>query len=249
MENKPCITNFTDNMQKGKLYERVKTGIPGLDEIMGGGIPQGQLVLLSGTCGTGKTTFCSHYIHSGLKNFNENGIYLSFEETPENIKANVRQFGIDFEAFEKSNMFSFIKYDPYHVEEVFDILENAVRKIKAQRVVIDSVSALGIHVRDKAELRRMIFNLSTTLRKLGCTALLVSEIVPGSSGISRYGVEEFVTDSVVVLYYERDEFTFNRAIQVWKMSGSDHSQKLHPYKITGKGIDIQHESEAFMRKP
>lgn len=230
------------------MIERIKTGIRGLDEIMKGGIPKGQLVLLSGTCGTGKTTFCSHYVYNGLTKFKENGIYLSFEELPENIKANVRQFGIDFEPFEKSGKFSFIKYDPYHVEEVFDILESTVKDMKAQRVVIDSVSALGIHVRDKAELRRMIFNLSSTLRKLGCTALLVSEIVPGTKGISRYGVEEFVTDSVIVLYYERSEFAFTRAIQVWKMSGSNHSQKLHPYKITKKGIVVQHESEAFMRK-
>lgn len=229
--------------------ERIKTGIKGLDEIMGGGIPVGQLVLLSGTCGTGKTTMCSQYIYSGLKDHGENGLYLSFEEMPENIKKNVSQFGIDFEKFEKQGNFSFIKYDPYHVEEVFDILENAVRETDAKRVVIDSVSALGIHVRDKAELRRMIFNLSRALRKLNCTAIVVSEIVPGSSGmISRYGVEEFVTDSVVVLYYERNEFSFNRAVQVWKMSGSDHSKKMHPYKITGKeGVVIEHEAEAYMR--
>ncbi|MFH1237008.1 MAG: ATPase domain-containing protein [Candidatus Aenigmatarchaeota archaeon] len=231
------------------MLERVKTGIEGLDEIMNGGIPKGQLVLLSGTCGTGKTTICTQYIYNGLTKFKENGIYLSFEEMPQSIKNNVSQFGINFEPYEKAGKFSFIKYDPYHIEEVFEILENSIRDTKAQRVVIDSVSALGIHVRDKAELRRMIFNLSVILRKLGCTALLVSEIVPGSAGkISRYGVEEFVTDSVVVLYYERDEFSFNRAIQVWKMSGSDHSKKLHPYKITDKGVSVQSGDEAFMKK-
>jgi KaiC/GvpD/RAD55 family RecA-like ATPase len=231
------------------MQERVKTGIEGLDEIMNGGIPRGQLVLLSGTCGTGKTTICSQYIYNGLTKFKENGIYLSFEEMPQSIKNNVKQFGFDFEKFEKEGKFSFIKYDPYHVEEVFDILETAIRETKAQRVVIDSVSALGIHVRDKAELRRMIFNLSVTLRKLGCTALMVSEIVPGSTGkISRYGVEEFVTDSVVVLYYERNEFSFSRAMQVWKMSGSDHSKKLHPYKITDKGVSVQAQDEAFIKR-
>ncbi len=228
--------------------ERVKTGIPGLDEIMNGGVPKGQLVLLSGTCGTGKTTMCGQYVYQGLTKFNENGIFLSFEDMPKNVKNNLKQFGWDFEPFEKQNKFDFIRYDPYHIEDVFDLLESNVREIDAKRIVIDSVSALGLHVRDKAELRRMIFNLSAVLRKLGCTVIMVSEIVPGTTGISRYGVEEFVTDSVVVLYYERNEFAFTRAVQVWKMSGSDHSKKLHPYKITKKGIVIQPGEEAFMRK-
>ncbi|NIO22797.1 MAG: AAA family ATPase [Candidatus Aenigmarchaeota archaeon] len=228
--------------------ERVKTGIPGLDEIMNGGVPKGQLVLLSGTCGTGKTTICGQYVYQGLTKFGENGIFLSFEDMPDNVKKNLKRFGWDFEPFEKQNRFDFVRYDPYHIEEVFDILESNVREIKARRIVIDSVSALGLHVRDKAELRRMIFNLSNLLRKLDCTVIMVSEIVPGSAGISRYGVEEFVTDSVVVLYYERNEFTFTRAMQVWKMSGSDHSKKLHPYKITNKGIVVQPGEEAFMRR-
>jgi KaiC/GvpD/RAD55 family RecA-like ATPase len=228
------------------MMERVKTGIEGLDKIMNGGIPKGQIVLLSGTCGTGKTTLCAQYIYNGLAKFKENGIYLSFEELPENIKNNVRQFGIEFEPYEKAGKFTFIKYDPYHIEEVFEILENAIKRVGAQRVVIDSISALGLYVRDKAELRRMIFNLSTVLRKLGCTTLLVSEIVPGKKeSISRYGVEEFVADSVIVLYYERSELAFVRGIQIWKLSGSDHSKKLHPYKITDKGIIVDAEAEAF----
>lgn len=229
--------------------ERVKTGIPGMDKIMNGGIPQGQLVLLSGTCGTGKTTICGQYVYQGLTKFKENGIFLSFEDLPEGVKNNFKQFGWDFGPFEKQGKFDFIRYDPYHIEEVFDILESNVRDIDAKRVVIDSVSALGLHVRDKAELRRMIFNLSNLLRKLGCTVIMVSEIVPGSAGtISRYGVEEFVTDSVIVLYYERNEFAFTRAIQIWKISGSDHSKKLHPYKITNKGITVQAGEEAFIAK-
>jgi len=228
--------------------ERVKSGIPGLDEIMNGGIPRGQLVLLSGTCGTGKTTLCGQYVYQGLTKFNENGLFLSFEDLPNMIKGNFKQFGWDFEPFEKQDKFDFIRYDPYHIEEVFDILESNVRSIGAKRIVIDSVSALGLHVRDKADLRRMIFNLSNVLRKLGCTVIMVSEIVPGSAGISRYGVEEFVTDSVIVLYYERNEFTFTRAIQIWKMSGSDHSKKLHPYKITKDGIVIQPGEEVYMPK-
>jgi len=227
--------------------ERVKTSITGLDELMGGGIPKTQLMLVTGTSGTGKTTFCTQFIYNGVKKFNENGVYLSLEEPIESIKENAKTFGWDFDALEKSKKFAFIRYDPFHIEDVFAMLESTVRQTKASRVVVDSVSAIGLHIKDKTELRRMIFNLSLILRKLGCTALISSEIVPGSKGISRYGVEEFVSDSVIVLYYERLQSTFSRALQVWKVRGSAHSEKLHPYKIDENGITVYPKEEAFIK--
>jgi KaiC/GvpD/RAD55 family RecA-like ATPase len=228
--------------------ERVTTGIHGLDEIIGGGIPRNHLMLVTGNCGTGKTIFCSQYIHHGMSKCRENGIYLSFEEPAESFKENLGVFGWDFDKYEKEGRFSFIRYDPYHIEDVFDILESTIRETKASRVVVDSISALGLHVKDEGELRNMIFNLSTILRKLNCTSVLVSEIVPGSEGISRYGVEEFVSDGVLVLYYERIASSFSRAMQVWKMRGSSHSEKLHPYKIATNGITVYPKEEAFMQK-
>lgn len=227
--------------------EKISTGIPGLDSIMGGGMPKSQLSLITGTSGTGKTTFCCQFIHEGIKRFNDRGVYLSFEEPPQSIKENVKEFGWDIDALEKSGKFSFIKYDPYHIEEVFDVLESSIRQTKANRVVVDSISALGLHVKDDSELRKMIFDLSMILRKLNCTSLIVSEIVPGTKGISRYGVEEFVADNVVVLYYERLQSTFSRAIQVWKVRGAKHSEKLHPYKISEKGITVYPDEEAFIK--
>ncbi|MFH1338042.1 MAG: ATPase domain-containing protein, partial [Nanoarchaeota archaeon] len=159
------------------VVERIRTGIPGLDEIMHGGIPKNQIILLAGTSGTGKTTICTQYCYQGAKLYNENAVFLSLEEPAEFIKNNAKLFGWDFKELEKKGKVAFIKYDPYRIEDVFDILDSKIREIKAKRVVVDSVSALGLYVRDEAELRSMIFNLSTTLRKLNCTALLVSEIV------------------------------------------------------------------------
>jgi len=230
------------------VLERIKTGVTGLDEIIGGGIPKNHLMLVTGNCGTGKTILCSQYINYGITKCQENGVYLSFEEPAESMKENLSVFGWDFDALERAGKFSFIRYDPYHIEDVFDILESTIRQLRATRVVVDSISALGLHIKDEGELRNMIFNLSTILRKLNCTSLLVSEIVPGDQGISRYGVEEFVSDAVLVLYYERIASSFSRAIQVWKMRGSGHSEKLHPYKITPKGITIYPEEEALMQK-
>ncbi len=228
------------------MDERVKSGIPGLDKIIGGGIPSGQVMLLTGTAGTGKTTLCSQFIYSGIKNHKENGVYLSLEDPVNLIKQHSKAHGWDLEPYEKAGRFAFIKYDPYHIEDILEMLESSIREVKARRVVVDSVSALGLHIKDSAELRRMIFGLSLVLRRLGCTSILCSEMVHGKPGISRYGVEEFVADSVVVLYYKRVQSTFNRAIQVWKVAGSSHSDKLHPYIISKKGIAVSPDEEAAM---
>lgn len=226
--------------------ERVKTGVPGLDQIMNGGIPKNQLMLLTGTSGTGKTILCSQYAYSGVQKYKENAVYLTFEEPSPMIRENMKKFGWDFAALEKAGKFEYIRFDPYRAEDILEALESSIRDIKAKRVVIDSVSALALHIRDHEELRRLIFNMSLMLSKINCTAIMVSEIVPGATGISRYGVEEFVSDSVVVMYYERHQSTFSRAIQVWKLRGSSHSQKLHPYMIRTKGISVSPDDEAFL---
>jgi len=228
--------------------EKIKTGIAGLDRITNGGLPKHQLTLLTGTTGTGKTTLCTQFIWNGVKQFKENGVYLSFEDPEEYIKEGALEFGWDLAALERARKFSFIRYDPYRISDVMDILESTIREIGATRVVIDSISALGLYVKDRAELRRMIFDIAATLRRLECTPILVSEMVYGNPGISRYGVEEFVADSVIVLYYERVHSAFTRAIQVWKLRSSAHSEKLHPYTITDKGIVVYPEEEAFIRK-
>ncbi len=232
---------------KGAEKSRVMTGIPGLENILNGGIPRNQVVLISGTSGVGKTIMCSQFIYTGATKYNENGVYLSFEEPEDMLKENSRSFGWDFDRLEKQGKFSFIHYDPYNVEDVFNVLESTIKEVNAKRLAIDSISALGLYVRDVTELRRMIFNLSLILRSLNCTSFLTSEVIYGTNGLSRNGVEEFVADSVIMLYYERLQSSFQRALQVWKLRGSSHSQKLHPYDITDKGITVYSEQEAFIK--
>ncbi len=226
--------------------QRIKTGIPGLDDIMNGGIPQGHTVLVSGTAGTGKTILSSQYLYMGATTYKEPAVYLSFEESPESIKKNALNFGMDFGPLEKSGIFSFVKYDPYHVDDIGTHLEGKIRETGAKRVVIDSVSALNFYLREDTNFRRMLFSISSILQKLKCTTLVISEILPESPGLSRNGVAEFVTDAAIVLYYKRVDSAFSRAIQVWKMRGSSHSERLHPYKITDKGIVVFPKEEAFI---
>ncbi len=224
--------------------KKVKSGVRGMDELLYGGLPEGSLTLLTGTCGTGKTLISTQFIFYGASR-GENAVYVSFEETPENIKANAKMFGWDFGNLEKGGKVIFVKYDPYHAEDIIEMLENAIRKIKAKRVVIDSISALGLYVRDIPEIRKIIFGLSLMLHRLGCTTLMISEVLVEQKNLSRFGVEEFVADGVIALYYTRANSQFNRSVAVWKMRGSDHSQRLHPYKITHNGIIVYPKEEAY----
>lgn len=229
------------------IKERIKTGIPGLDDIISGGLLPRSLNLITGTTGVGKTIMSSQFIYNGLKDFDQPAVYVSFEEPLEDIKDNSLSFGWDFSNYEKKEKVVFVRYDPFHVEDIYELIETNVKKLNAERVVIDSVSALGLYVRDAPEIRRMIFNIAFLLRKLNCTTLLISEILPMQESLSRFGVEEFVTDGVIVLYYTRVGSQFSRSLTVWKMRNSDHSNKIHPYKITNKGLVVYPKEEAFVK--
>jgi KaiC/GvpD/RAD55 family RecA-like ATPase len=227
---------------------RVLTGVPGVDELINGGLIPGSLTLVTGTTGTGKTIFSSQFLYNGAAKYGEKGVYVSFEEPTENIKEHALKFGWDFEDLEKKGMIKFVRYDPYHIEDVYELIESQIKKLDAKRVVIDSISALGLYVRDTPELRRMIFNVALLLRKLKCTSVLTSEILPDQKSLSRFGVEEFVSDGVIVFYYMRTDSMFSRSMTVWKMRGTDHSHKLHPYNIIGdEGIVVYPKEEAFVK--
>ena len=227
--------------------ERIETGIPGIDELIGGGLLPHSLTLLTGTTGTGKTLMSSQFIYFGVKDYDQPGVYISFEEPIDNIKDNCLDFGWDFDPLERKEKVVFVRYDPFHVEDIYELIETNIKKIEAKRVAIDSISALGLYVRDIPDIRRMVFNISLLLRKLGCTSLLVSETLPIQASLSRFGVEEFVTDNVIVLYYTKTGSQFSRALTVWKMRGSEHSNKLHPYTITKKGVTVYSKEEAYTK--
>src|SRR3990172_4878707 len=111
--------------------ERVKTGIQGLDELIAGGLKPASLTLLTGTAGTGKTILCSQFLYEGAKTFNEPGVYVTFEEPPENIKKDSLNFGWDFEELEKQKKILFVRYDPFHVEDILELIESNIKKIGA----------------------------------------------------------------------------------------------------------------------
>ena len=223
------------------MKDRVKTGIIGLDNLISGGIPRNSVTLLTGTCGSGKTIFSCQFIYEGIKKFDENAIYMTFEESPESIKENMKGFGWDFEKLENEKKIKFIKYNPYKMEDIIDVLESEIKKINAKRIIIDSISAMEIYIRDLAEIRRLIFNLIELLYRSNCTSILISEMLTEQKGLSRFGVEEFLVDNVIVLYYNQVGSSYSRDITVWKMRNTNHSTKILPYKMTKNGIRIYSE--------
>ena len=126
------------------------------------------------------------------------------------------------------------------------ILNGIEDEVGAKRVAIDSVSALNFYLREDTNFRKTLLNVSDALKKLKTTSFLISEIVAGNQGLSRSGLEEFVADGALVLYYNRKDASFSRAIQVWKMRGTSHSERVHPYKITKNGVNIYSSEEAFI---
>ncbi|PMQ01652.1 MAG: KaiC domain-containing protein [Dictyoglomus sp. NZ13-RE01] len=230
---------------------KVRTGIPGMDEILYGGIPERNIVLLSGGPGTGKTIFSQQFLWNGLQN-GEAGVYLALEEHPLQIRKNMEQFGWDVETYEKDGLFVIVdgftggigssaEYEEYIVKdigderELIDVLRRAIKEHQAKRVVIDSVTTLYISKPMMA--RSVIFQLKKVLAGLGCTSLFVSQVSVTEKGFGGPGVEHGV-DGIIRLDLDEIDGVLKRSLVVWKMRGTAHSMKRHPFDITDKGIVV-----------
>ncbi len=232
--------------------KRVLTYIPGLDEILNGGIPERNVVLISGGPGTGKTIMSQQFLWNGLQQ-GEAGIYVALEEHPVQIRQNMLQFGWNVKPFEEKGLFALIdaftagigrarEYEKYVVvdlndlRELIDVLSQAVRDVNAKRVVIDSVTSL--YINKPALARGIILQLKRVLAGLGCTTFFVSQISVGERGFGGPGVEHGV-DGIIRLDLDEVGGELKRSLIVWKMRGTSHSMKRHPFEITDSGIIVK----------
>ncbi len=233
--------------------KRVKSGIPGLDEILNGGIPERNVVLLSGGPGTGKSIMSYQYLWYGLK-LGEPGIFVALEEHPVQVRINMSQFGWDVRTYEKEGLFAIVdaftsgvgeaakreKYvvqDPEDVNLLVDVLREAIRDINAKRVVIDSVSTL--YLVKPALARKTVMLLKRVLAGLGTTGFLVSQVSVTERGFGGPGVEH-AADGIIRLDLDEYDGQLIRSLIVWKMRGTRHSMRRHPFDITDKGIVVYH---------
>ncbi|MBW2998884.1 AAA family ATPase [Candidatus Woesearchaeota archaeon] len=225
---------------------KIKTNIPGFDKLVGGGLPLGKNILLSGTPGTGKTIFALQYLFNGADKFNEKGIYISFEEEKEDLIEQASQFGWDFEKLEKEKKLKIISIPVSDIKSstAKEIL-NIANKYGAKRIVIDSLSALSINTPTtfhktteltEISIKRFMYSFINQIKNRETTCLLISQTIEGQ--MSRDTVSEFICDGVVLIHYESMGGDFSRSLTIRKMRECKNDTDIHPVEINNKGIRI-----------
>ncbi|MBE2269378.1 MAG: circadian clock protein KaiC [Anaerolinea sp.] len=221
---------------------KLSTGITGFDLVSNGGLPLGRTTLVSGTAGSAKTVFAVQYLAAGIMECDQSGVFVTFEEKPEDIKRNVLGFGWKIDEWEKAGKWAFVDASPRPAEESFVIgdydlgallarVEHAVRKVDAKRVSMDSLGAIFSQFADTATIRRELLRIAIALRELGVTAILTAERSSEYGEIARYGVEEFVADNVIILRNVLEGEKRRRTMEILKFRGTSHQKGEFPFTI------------------
>ncbi len=227
---------------------KLPTGIPGFDLIAQGGLPRGRTTLVAGTAGSAKTVFAAQFVAAGIMHFDEPGVFVTFEETPADIRENLLAFGWDLQRWEDEGKWAFVDASPIpgdHVTEVgrYDLggllarLEHAVRKVGAVRVSLDSLGAILSQFTDRATVRNEMFRITRALREAGVTSVVTAEREREYGEVARFGVEEFVVDNAVLLRNVLDDEKRRRTMEILKFRGTSHQKGEWPFSIVpGQGI-------------
>ncbi|PIN85315.1 MAG: hypothetical protein COV47_02855 [Candidatus Diapherotrites archaeon CG11_big_fil_rev_8_21_14_0_20_37_9] len=229
-----------------RQYEvkRIKSGIPGLDEMMGGGIPKGNLVVISGDPGSGKTLMCWQFLWKGATKYNDNAVYVSLEETQDAIFEGAAEFGWDMKSLITQGKLVIVSIDLYDFEMMKTAIEDNVKKINAQRVVIDPGVIFRLFFDNELDARKRIVSLGKMLKVIGATAIITNEISLDRV-TSLFGLEEYVADGVILMYHTKIKNRFVRSVAVLKMRNTEILESLKPVKITKSGIKILSSAEMF----
>ena len=225
---------------------KAPTGISGLDEVTGGGLPRGRPTLICGPAGCGKTLFAMEFLVRGFSEFNEPGVFVAFEETADDLVANVASLGFDLAKAEAEGK---LVLDHIHVvrgemeetgdwdlEGLFLRLGAAIDAIGAKRVVIDTIETLFGAFSNTSIVRSELQRLFGWLKERGVTAVITGE--RGDGSLTRHGIEEYVSDCVIVLDHRVNEQTSTRRLRILKYRGSLHGTNEYPFLIGETGISV-----------
>jgi circadian clock protein KaiC len=225
---------------------KVPTGIQGLDEVTGGGLPKGRVTLVCGRAGSGKSLLAMEFLVHGALEYGEPGVCINFEETEEKLTANVASLGFDLRDLSKRKklLVDYVSIErnqiaetgEYNLDGLFIRLAYAVKAIKAKRVVLDSVEALFSGIEDSAILRSELSRLFRWLEQQKLSAIVTGEA--GSNTLTRHGLEEYVADCVISLDHRVTEQISTRRLRIVKYRGTSHGTDEYPFLIDEEGISV-----------
>lgn len=230
-----------------RALPKAQTGIQGLDEITGGGLPRGRPTLICGGPGCGKTLLAMEFLINGIRDYHEPGVFMSFEESLEDLTLNFASLGFNTRPLEaqKKLVMEYVRVDPreihetgvYDLEGLFIRLGHAFDSVGAKRVVLDTIETLFSGLADTRVLRAELRRLFDWLRSRAVTAIVTGERGNGS-GLTRHGLEEYISDCVIVLDHRVVQQNATRRLRVVKYRGSNHGANEAPFFIDEHGISV-----------
>jgi len=234
--------------------QRIPSGIPGFDQIVGGGLIRDRVYLLAGPAGAGKTIFSTQFLYNGISKYNENGIYVVLEETPQQLRENVyNSFGWNIQTYEDngnivvldaissrlglSSSERFVVPRPFTLESLLYEIQNAIQTVNARRVVIDPLDAMSLEL-TQVDLRSLIQRLTMILKSFGCTTLLVSGQAE-TSNQGRKSVEEYVVDGMIRLHHNLEESVSGETtLEQNALEGNSLEEDSFSMKVRSRKIEI-----------
>ncbi len=228
--------------RQGADIDRVPTGMPGFDLISHGGLPADRSTLITGTPGSGKTMFAVQFLAEGIRRHGQSGVFVTFEESTDDLRKNFISLGWDIEKWESENKWRFVDVSPHAGQRLirvgkFDLsalltrIGSAVEQVGAKRVALDSLGAIFTQVTDRSTLRSEIFRIMSVLKEMEVTAVLTGEHGRDDEVITRSDMEEFTADNVVITRNIREDERRRRTIEILKFRGTTHEKGEHPFTI------------------
>ncbi len=231
---------------EGPGLRKAPTGIGGLDEITGGGLPEGRTTLVTGATGSGKTLLGVQFLVAGAREYGEPGVLVTFEESAAKVIANFASLGFDLDGLQREQLLvvhafrveasQTVEAGEFDFDPLFALLDDSIGRVGAKRVVLDTVELLFGAFHDQAIVRAELGRLFRWLEERALTAIVTGE--RGENGLTRHGIEEYVSDCVIVLDHRLHEEVSTRRLRVVKYRGSAHETNEYPFLISAQGFAV-----------